>query len=79
MTTSRPRQTKTPRQRAEETLGVAQRRRDRLVTEAIRLKKKVDALDRELADAEARLTYAQQDLALSTTDTPGSARDNNAG
>lgn len=71
MTTSRPRQTKTPRQRAEETLGVAQRRRDRLVTEAIRLKKKVDALDRELADAEARLTYAQQDPALGTIDTPG--------
>lgn len=65
------RQTKTPRQRAEETLAVAQRRHARLVTEAIRLKKKTDALDRELAEAEARLTYAQQDPALNNATTPG--------
>lgn len=65
------RQRKTPRQRAEEALGVAQRRRDRLVTEALALKKKADAIDRELEEAEARLAYIQQDPALAPSNKSG--------
>jgi hypothetical protein len=58
------RQQKTPRQRAEETLAVAQRRRDRLVNQAIQLHKQMKALDAELEEAERRLEYAGKDPAL---------------
>jgi hypothetical protein len=39
------RQQKTPQQRAEETLAVAERKRNRLVDQALRLHKQVKALD----------------------------------
>jgi hypothetical protein len=58
------RQQKTPRQRAEETLAVAQRKRDRLVNQAIQLHKQTKALDAELEEAERRLDYAEKDPAL---------------
>lgn len=64
MSTHTPRQRKTPRQRAEENLGLAKRRRDRLHQEAQRRRKDLEELDRELRDAEARLDYAKKDPAL---------------
>lgn len=64
-----PRQQKTPRQRAEETLAVAQRKRDRLHKEARKRRGELEALDREFRDAEARLAYAKADPALKTDST----------
>lgn len=67
------RRTKTPRERAEETLGIAQRRVDRARTALEKASAAQLAAEAELRDARARLTYAQQDPALanpatSTTD-----------
>lgn len=66
MTSSKPRQRKTPRQRAEETLGVAQRRVTTLDKQAKRLQDELEAVEHELADAKARLDYAKKDPALTT-------------
>lgn len=70
------RQRKTPAQRAEEALGVAQRRVDRLVKQTTDARADLEALEQELAEAEARLTYVKADPALKhrqirTTTTPG--------
>lgn len=59
-----PRRQKTPRERAEEALGVAQRRRDLLHKQARKRRQELEALDRELREAEARLDYAKKDPAL---------------
>lgn len=63
------RQTKTPRQRAEETLGIARRRVDRLTKQVKNTQDELEALEYDLDQAQQRLTYAQQDPAL--TNTPG--------
>lgn len=62
--TTKPRQPKTPRQRAEETLAVAQRRFDRLTDAHSALVDQLEDLDEQLLDAGARLDYARQDPAL---------------
>lgn len=58
------RQQKTPKQRAEEALAVAQRKRDRLHADAARRRKELEVVDRDLRDAEARLSYVKADPAL---------------
>lgn len=50
---------KTPRQRAEEALGVAQRRVARLEAELYRLRLKHAPLEKELKAARARLEHAK--------------------
>ncbi len=64
------RQRKTDRQRAEEALGVAQRRVVRLEKQAQDARDHLDALDYELGAARRRLDYAGQDPALGTTTAP---------
>lgn len=59
-----PRQQKTPLQRAEETLGLARRKRDKLHDQAEAARKELEVLDRELGEAERRLDYAKKDPAL---------------
>lgn len=61
------RQTKTPKQRAEDALGVAQRRYDRAEANAIRLKKEYHAASTELDDANDLLMYAKSHPALQST------------
>lgn len=58
------RQQKTPKQRAEETLAVAQRRCDRLTRDANRLRTELDNVENDLADAITRRDYAKADPAL---------------
>lgn len=58
------RQTKTPRQRAEDALGVAQRRVEKLECEETRLVDELDAARRSLAEARARRDYVAADPAL---------------
>lgn len=58
------RQTKTPRQRAEETLGVAQRRVDRLTAAVEHQRAVLQVYETELDEAKARLDYARRDPAL---------------
>jgi hypothetical protein len=67
VTTKAPRQRKTDRQRAEEALGVAQRKRDRLHKQARARRKELEAIDKELREAEQRLEYAKRDPALTQT------------
>jgi hypothetical protein len=64
MTDRQPRQRKTSRQRAEESLGVAQRKHDRLVKEVAVRRAELAAAESELAEAKRRLEYARQDPAL---------------
>lgn len=69
-TRARPtRQRKTDRQRAEEALGLAQRKRDRLQERAEQLRVDLHTADDDLADAEARLDYASKDPALQGSST----------
>lgn len=64
------RQRKTPRQRAEEALAVAKRKRDRLLKQVATQEAELAAAKSDLAEAERRLTYAQQDPALPTAGQP---------
>jgi len=59
-----PRQKKTARQRAEEALGVAQRRVAHLDLQVEKARAQLDALVTELAEAQTRLEYVTQDPAL---------------
>jgi hypothetical protein len=83
VTTNPPRQRKTPQQRAEETLATAQRIRDRLHKQARKARAELEALDRELAGAEARLDYAKKNPDLpktpSTTSTTTGTTRNQSG
>lgn len=67
MTATTPRRTKSPQQRAQETLGTAQRTRDRLHKQARKQRTALEVLDRELRDAEARLDYAKKNPDLPQT------------
>lgn len=58
------RQTKTPRQRAEEALAAAQRRRKRIADKLTTARAQVTTLQTELDEANRRLDYAQADPAL---------------
>lgn len=70
--TTPPRRHKTPRQRAEEALGVAQRRVDNLDKQRKRLQGQVNQIVSELEEAKARLDYAKKDPALAPATTrPG--------
>jgi multidrug efflux pump subunit AcrA (membrane-fusion protein) len=76
MSKQQPRQTKTPRQRAEETLDAAKRRWKRASDAQLKAAAALRAADTELEEANARLDYAKQDPALATpanttTPTPG--------
>lgn len=73
------RQQKTPRQRAEEALGVAQRKRDALHKRAQQSRKELEVLDKELAEANDRLDYAKKDPALAPAATPTPSTTNQAG
>lgn len=64
MSAKTPRQTKTPRQRAEEALAVAQRRVDSLDKQRKRLQGQVNQVVGDLEEAQARLAYVKQDPAL---------------
>lgn len=59
-----PRRQKTPRERAGEALGVAQRRVDGLDKHRKRLQGQINQIVRDLEEAQARLNYAKQDPAL---------------
>ena len=54
------RQTKTPRQRAEEALAVAERHVKRLATKGTALRKELEAIDTEYDQAVARRDYLTQ-------------------
>lgn len=54
------RQTKTPRQRAEEAVGVEQRRVKKLKTQWTKAHDDAERLEAELATAETRLQYLRQ-------------------
>jgi len=69
MARQQPRQRKTPKQRAEETLATAQRIRDRLARQLIRTQKQLDQVAHDLEEADARLDYAKQDPALKGNNT----------
>lgn len=72
MTASKPpRQHKTARQRAEEALGVAQRRVDRLTKEKARRQGDLNKVVTELEQAAQRLAYAKRDPALPEQPTTG--------
>lgn len=64
------RQQKTPRQRAEEALAVAQRRVERLTTQRDKAQSALSAVATELDEAKARLDYARKDPALPRTTDP---------
>jgi hypothetical protein len=66
------RQTKTERQRAEDALGVAQRKVDRLIEESKKLGGQLAKVDRDLDDAKKLLAYRRQHPALPSTTTTGS-------
>ncbi|SFI85912.1 hypothetical protein [Nocardioides psychrotolerans] len=67
------RQSKTPHQRAEEALGVAQRRVERIDQALAHQRSLLATYEADLADAQARLDYARQDPALPTTSTGATA------
>lgn len=69
--TESKRQPKTPRQRAEEALGVAQRRVAKCQERVKKGEGEVRAAKRELLEAERRLTYVAADPALPQPDQPG--------
>lgn len=58
------RTTRTPRERAEEALGVAQRRVEKIAAKLATARREVTGLETELAEANQRLKYAQADPAL---------------
>ena len=58
------RQTKTPRQRAEEAYAIADRRYNRAIKTRDRLEKELTAVEAELAEAQALRAYAKQHPAL---------------
>lgn len=61
------RQTKTPRQRAEEALGVAERRYARATAARDRLARDLAAAEAEVAEATQLSAYAKQHPALQNT------------
>lgn len=66
------RQIKTPRQRAEDALGVAERRYTKAIAARNRLSKELEAAEAEVTEATALRAYAKQHPALhnpSTTNT----------
>lgn len=65
--TRAPRQNKTPRQRAEEALGVAERRLAKAIKKRDAAKAAVSVAEREVTAAESRLRYVQADPALPQT------------
>jgi hypothetical protein len=73
------RQTKTPKQRAEEALGTARRRRDRATTTYGRLREELVNAETELDEAQRLLDYAAQHPALqpTPTETPNSTGNTN--
>lgn len=72
--TDHPRRKKTARQRAEETLGIAERRVTKLQKQHQHAEAAARAIADELDEAQTRLAYARQDPALAegstTTRTP---------
>lgn len=60
------RQTKTPRQRAEEALGVAERRHRKAIATRNRLKGELAAAETEAEEANQLRAYAKQHPALAT-------------
>lgn len=64
MTSKPPRQAKTPRQRAEDQLGVAQRRVDALTKQRAKAQGALNRIVHDLEEAQARLDYVKQDPAL---------------
>lgn len=69
------RQTKTERQRAEEALAIAHRKRDRLLNQAEQLRADLKAVENDLTDAERILAYRRQHPALQST-TPTTTQEN---
>jgi hypothetical protein len=63
------RQQKTERQRAEEAVAVAHRRRDRLHTQATDLRAQLKTIEAELEEAERILAYRRAHPALPSTST----------
>jgi 4-diphosphocytidyl-2C-methyl-D-erythritol kinase len=63
------RQSKTPKQRAEEALGVAQRRVNKLQAVVTRLERDLTSAKAELADARERHVFLSSDPALKQTTT----------
>jgi hypothetical protein len=64
------RQTKTPRQRAEDTLAAAQRRYTRAIKTRDKASEAAAHAELEVGDAQARLNYAKQDPALANPADP---------
>lgn len=62
----KPRQAKTPRQRAEETLGRETRKHDKFEAEVKKLEKALAAAKTSLDEARARCHYAASDPAFKT-------------
>jgi hypothetical protein len=71
---AKPRTPKTPRQRAEEALGVAERRVERLTAERAKHQGEVNRIVGELADAEMRRDYLAQSPDLEQTQPDVAAR-----
>jgi hypothetical protein len=63
------RQQKTERQRAEEAVAVAHRKRDRLHTQATDLRAQLKTVEADLTEAERILAYRRQHPALPNTPT----------
>lgn len=61
------RQTKTPKQRAQEALGVAERRYNRAIAHRDRLEEELTAAEIELREALELRAYAKQHPALQST------------
>lgn len=66
---NKPRQSKTPKQRAEEAVGVLERRLTKLSTKRADMVAEREAIDTEINATEARLAYAKQNPDLSTPTT----------
>lgn len=74
------RQTKTPRQRAEEAVGVARRKHDQIKKKRDQLRTQLATAETDLTEAEGRLDYAMRDPALPpTTSTSQSTTSNQSG
>jgi hypothetical protein len=78
MTSKAPRQRKTPKQRAEEALGVAERRWEQLDRQVVKARADLFNLEGEWTQAKVRLEYARQDPALkqgtsTTSSTPATS------
>lgn len=72
------RQPKTERQRAEEAYAVAQRKRNRLAAHAKQLRGDLEAVERELRDADRILDYRRQHPLLPAIDRTAHTTQENA-